>query len=278
MGLFPYTCRYCQGGFYRCGNKAHHKDGEPICTGDQFCWEQQCVVVPRPQGEQEFTPEWNDQTPITNALYSGYGYVTVGKEDDTDTIYISDEFKDCFKTWRESFHIDHPGKKVVIVGPVTCQSCWDNNGFSRANLVDCNYQTKDGHWQPLSKLLPEFIRPSKRNPSSDDGVSKESELQDDAWLHTSVLDIIRPKQLEDNNNTQAKQTENSSHDLEKTVDKEEHHRVIPACATTENPVENPKRKNNRVGRFHSAVGKAETSRMQIRQSTRKTTNPYARRA
>jgi hypothetical protein len=50
MGQHPYECSLCGGGYQRCGRQAgqENEDGpceEAECKGDQFCWEENVVVV-----------------------------------------------------------------------------------------------------------------------------------------------------------------------------------------------------------------------------------------
>ena len=45
MGMFPYDCVVCGGGYNRCGkNKQKIMCDGYSCKGGQFCWENKCYV------------------------------------------------------------------------------------------------------------------------------------------------------------------------------------------------------------------------------------------
>ncbi len=74
MGMFPYECGVCGGGYkicgakhtkriysdYGCGDKLHSSD----CDGGQFCWDEQCMIK-------------LSNGKFTHGYYSGYGIVKV---------------------------------------------------------------------------------------------------------------------------------------------------------------------------------------------------------
>ena len=100
MGIFPYTCEICGGGYKRCGNK---KNCERYCTGGQMCYEDN-VVVKLDNGE------------IIFGIYDGYGRILSNKED--NNIYIPIEFEEFIPHWR----ID-TNRKIQLVN-VYCKSCY----------------------------------------------------------------------------------------------------------------------------------------------------------
>lgn len=79
MGMFPYDCIYCGGGYDRCG--ADHEDYEDEdevepCEGGQFCWEPDCVLYPHRVIEtMEGLPPLDLSTlaPFYPLEYDGYG-------------------------------------------------------------------------------------------------------------------------------------------------------------------------------------------------------------
>ena len=102
---------------------------------------------------EEFFPQWRDTAPITNAIYDGYGNVTF-EEDDT-VLFASNEFKKYFPIWYGMIGMNHE-RNIVLVGPITCQSCWDKN------QADLNPKESECHLQKeicirLDKWLPKWL-------------------------------------------------------------------------------------------------------------------------
>lgn len=102
MGIFPYTCQKCGGGYNRCGNQGNC---EPDCLGGQMCYEE-TVVIELANGE------------IVFGSYSGYGYMTSDAK--KNTIFIPTEFEEFLPDWTFSKR-----KKIQLVPTVYCRSCYD---------------------------------------------------------------------------------------------------------------------------------------------------------
>ena len=54
MGVFPYQCQRCGGGYYRCGNI---ECAEGACGGSLVCWETRLYfeVIPHPFNDEDIT-------------------------------------------------------------------------------------------------------------------------------------------------------------------------------------------------------------------------------
>lgn len=101
MGMFPYTCDVCGGGYNRCGNP----QCKPDCEGGQMCWEEECYVLVKGT--------------IYEGKYDGYGRINV---DNSKKIYIPIEFQEFIDGWYRY----NPKKysEVVICDVVYCKSCY----------------------------------------------------------------------------------------------------------------------------------------------------------
>jgi len=102
MGIFPYTCVECGGGYQRCGDSECEVD----CGGGQTCYEEAVVI------EHCGT--------LIEGIYDGYGVIDT--VDDITTEYIPSEFREFTKFWyvkRKRFFKNH----VKFVDKVWCKSC-----------------------------------------------------------------------------------------------------------------------------------------------------------
>jgi hypothetical protein len=86
MGMFPYTCELCGGGYSRCvygghppdsytGAKNDYKGTLDPCKDGQFCWEDNCIISSSeilhvPNG---ITAPDLKSIPRMRAIYDGYG-------------------------------------------------------------------------------------------------------------------------------------------------------------------------------------------------------------
>ncbi len=103
MGIFPYTCEICGGGYNRCGNQI---SCSPDCNGSQMCYED-TVVIKLSNGE------------IIFGIYDGYGQITSDTKD--NVIYIPTEFEEFIPHWNIS-----KKTKVQLVSTVYCKSCYES--------------------------------------------------------------------------------------------------------------------------------------------------------
>jgi hypothetical protein len=106
MGIFPYTCELCGGGYQRCAlseiDEEHHD-----CEGGQFCYEEDVVIL---VNGKKF-----------DGVYNGYGEVEV-----TDgTIYVPSEFAEYIDGWGTRLTYDRDTTRVEIY----CQSCFHKQKF-----------------------------------------------------------------------------------------------------------------------------------------------------
>lgn len=100
MGMFPYTCKICGGGYVRCGNK----DCDVYeCQGGQFCWEDEVYFV-------DFVDTHN--TYLQKGKYTGYGEIVEEKEKN-NIKFVPIEFKG---------DVEDEDKIIVYVN-VYCKSC-----------------------------------------------------------------------------------------------------------------------------------------------------------
>jgi len=90
MGMFPYDCIECGGGYYRCG-RGTKCNIYPKCDGGQFCWEDRSYIL--------YNGKWIDTT------YNGYG----------DHIHKSNENKEIIYVYSHDY-------KFIL-----CRSCYRKN-------------------------------------------------------------------------------------------------------------------------------------------------------
>ena len=103
MGIFPYTCENCGGGYKRCGNT----NCEPDCAGGQLWYEDNVIV------------KLNNEE-VIEGVYEGYGRVLSNDKED-DNIYIPIEFKEYIPSWYRNKK--KKMKKIQLV-TVYCKSCY----------------------------------------------------------------------------------------------------------------------------------------------------------
>ena len=110
MGVFPYDCIECGGGYYRCGRGEDCED-YPNCEGSQFCWENESYVL--------HNGKW------INTSYDGYGR----HESIEGKIYVPTEL----------FYDD--GEHIEICNScILCGSCYRKN--KDKYTIKCIKQTK----------------------------------------------------------------------------------------------------------------------------------------
>nr|QBK86608.1 MAG: hypothetical protein LCMAC102_04030 [Marseillevirus LCMAC102] len=93
MGMFPYECPICGGGYKRCGSDDCDDDE---CDGGQFCWENEVYF------------KWKGK--YRKGKYSGYGYVKYENKE----IYSLENKEKYFKSW---------GNVKYTTENFTCASC-----------------------------------------------------------------------------------------------------------------------------------------------------------
>lgn len=98
MGLFPYTCEACGGGYERCG-VVEHKN----CSGGQFCYEDNVVIF---VNEERF-----------DGVYNGYGQVETSDHD----IYIPSEFNEFIDDW--NIELTYDPKQTCVM--IYCRGCFE---------------------------------------------------------------------------------------------------------------------------------------------------------
>jgi hypothetical protein len=135
MGMFPYHCIVCGGGYKRCGRTHDHLSaGEEPCQGDQFCWQDKCVVFIDPTDVQSFMSDQEDLIRFVQestaarrhyrGTYAGYGEVQLtGRSTDWPTsCMVADRSKAQFVAgWLK--HDDHKRSGAILVR-IVCADCW----------------------------------------------------------------------------------------------------------------------------------------------------------
>lgn len=132
MGMFPYYCVYCGGGYSRCGSNCSSNtpsSNTPSantpsgCQGGQFCWEEDCIFsIVEPYDVKKFGKErWekieNDyKDKHLSGKYDGYGRVM---SDISGITFIPCEFGEFVKFWGNV-------ENVVLVD-ICCKSCYELN-------------------------------------------------------------------------------------------------------------------------------------------------------
>lgn len=128
MGMFPYDCIYCGGGYDRCGadhDHDHEEDEDEVepCEGGQFCWEPDCVLYPHAVVEtKEGLPPLDLSTlaPFYPLEYDGYGnYSDADVVVKGQHIHFVDEEDGGFDATEEH------GYTVSV--KVACRSCHEAN-------------------------------------------------------------------------------------------------------------------------------------------------------
>jgi len=107
MGIFPYTCEICGGGYNRCGNQSNQGDQstcESGCPGGQMCYEEN-VAIELINGETFY------------GTYDGYG--TVSCDNAKNMIFVPKEFDEFIPHWNLN-----KKKKIQLVS-IYCRSCYD---------------------------------------------------------------------------------------------------------------------------------------------------------
>ena len=106
MGLFPYTCPECGGGYHRCGTKHDNDEGDESieCDGGQCCWEDD-VVFPMKQVD--------DTIKYYSGQYSGYGDVDTRRLNKVFSL----EFEEYFEDWTHQ-NIE------IVTDRFICKSCF----------------------------------------------------------------------------------------------------------------------------------------------------------
>lgn len=127
MGMFPYTCDMCGGGYSRCvygghppesytGAKNDYKGTLDPCKDGQFCWEDNCIISSNeilhvPKG---MTAPDLKLIPRMRAIYDGYG------------CFENAAYKD-YKFVSIDFHesnVDRYIDQVIIRVIAFCSSCY----------------------------------------------------------------------------------------------------------------------------------------------------------
>jgi len=115
MGMFPYECQHCGGGYERCGNASCENED---CKGDQFCWEDDVVCQVTRDANKSLDSDPKIGTILLKGRYDGYGKIlftrkTMKKTEAGDkknpTFACEESFDDeddertiCVKTWCKS--------------------------------------------------------------------------------------------------------------------------------------------------------------------------------
>ena len=110
MGLFPYDCEVCGGGFQRCGVLKHQN-----CLGGQFCFEENVIIKINNQYYQ--------------GLYDGDGYVKIKKtiNNEKNTLYNKNAYPIKFHKFFDNWFLQQKVKNPIIASEIYCNSCFTNN-------------------------------------------------------------------------------------------------------------------------------------------------------
>lgn len=100
------------------------------CSGGQFCWEDECVVFPYEDDEDEVSEkDWQIYTGARFVgTYDGYGRVT--SELHPKKRFYPIQFSEYFDGW---FGREKDKSKLMIVGSICCKSCYDEHNNEKSN-------------------------------------------------------------------------------------------------------------------------------------------------
>ena len=125
MGMFPYECCECGGGYERCSNTNNNKkrrkgnvmfDCDDInCCGGQFCWESKCYI-------KDADNEW------IKAFYTGYGNFLVNKNKNWKSFKEYDDFFNKHGKYQEYYSLN------LLIYSKQYFDAWKRNGNKIDNI------------------------------------------------------------------------------------------------------------------------------------------------